>query len=101
MSEIIERLDGAFKRLEQWDLHVGDVWLHPNQVVELAGEPAFDLISSLRVRDAFLESKGAPYVGMLFGARVFSSVIVVENHVVLVPVGLDAKLTDGAACMPF
>jgi hypothetical protein len=102
-KKVSDRLVVIFHWIEQWDLRVGDLWLHPKQVVELDAEQSlgFDKIASARVRDSFLDSKGAPYVGIYAGARVFASELVVENHVVAVPDGLDAKLIDKAACMPF
>jgi hypothetical protein len=98
---ILVRLRDAFNRLEQWDMRVGDVWLHPSQVEELRKHVEFDRISSFRVERAFVESKGALYKGMLFGARVFESEIVPVNHVGLVSDGWESKLTDRAGCMPF
>lgn len=98
---IIPRLADAFGWYEEKDVRIGDVWLHPVHIAELKGESDFDQISSLRVREAFLDSKGALYVGMIFGARVFESTLVMEDHVVLVPDGLEAKLLDRSAGMSF
>lgn len=101
---IVDRLCKAFERIEQWDMRVGDIWLHPKQVAELEAEKndaAYDRIAQKCVRDAFIELKGAPFVGSFLGARVFESEIVVENHVALVPSGFDAKLTGSEGCTPF
>ena len=102
MSDVVERLKKVFEWVEQWDLRVGDLWLHPKQVGELnaLGHPGWDKVCSARVRQAFLEDKGALYVGMIFGARVFESEKVPEDHVAVVPADLDAKLVGSAACRP-
>jgi hypothetical protein len=98
---IAQRIAKAFERLEPWDLRVGDIWLHPKQVEELRGEPVYDPIAHRCLRDEFIKIKGAPFVGTIYGARVFASEIVPENHIAIAPAGLEAILTDKSACMPF
>lgn len=102
MSGIIERLKGVFTWIEQMDMRVGELWLHPKQVIELeeAGDPGWDKIHQRAVKLAYLESKGALHVGLLWGARVFQSEKVVEDHVAALPDGWEAKLIDRCACMP-
>jgi hypothetical protein len=100
-DDVAERLGKAFGRLEQWDLRVRDVWLHPKQIAELKGSKAYDPVADRQLRDFFIKLRGASYVGMIYGARVFESDAVLEDHVVLAPDGLDAKIEGSAACMPF
>jgi hypothetical protein len=103
MKTFLNRLHEAFKGIERLDLRVGDVWLNPKQVVELeeARDPGYDRIDLAAVRNAFKETKGAIHTGLLWGARVFASDIVPENHVGLIPSDWDAKPIGPAGCMPF
>jgi hypothetical protein len=100
---IIDRLKEVWGWVEHRDLRVGEIWLHPKQVAELAAtkDPGWDAIAMLAVREMFLETKGGLYVGMLWGAQVFESGIIVEDHVVALPTGLFVKLIDSSACMRF
>lgn len=103
MSDIIERLKKVYGWIEERDMRVGEVWLHPKQVAELiaAGDPGWDRINQKAVIELYLESKGALHVGLLWGARVFQTEKVVEDHVAALPDGWEAKLIDSTACMPF
>ncbi len=103
MSDIVERLRKVFGWIEERDMRVGELWLHPKQVVELieSKDPGWDRIAQRAVRDGFLESKGALHVGLLWGARVFETEKVVEDHVAALPDGWEAKLIGSAGCMPF
>ena len=103
MSNIIDRLKKVFEWIEERDMRVGELWLHPKQVKELegAGDLFMDRIAQRAVREAYLESKGALHVGVLWGARVFQTEKVVENHVAALPDGWEARLLDSTACMPF
>jgi hypothetical protein len=98
---IIERMKAVFAWIEREDLRVGDLWLNPQQVVELGDVPGWYATSSRAVREATLESKGAEVAGFLWGARVFESSLVPVNHIAAVPADLDARLVGGAACRPF
>jgi hypothetical protein len=100
---IVERLKKVFEWIERMDLRVGDIWLNPKQVAELEAEkhPGYDKIADGRVRDAYLELKGAKCVAYLWGARVFDTDMVPEDHVGALPSDWDAKLTGSAGCMPF
>lgn len=101
--DIIERLKKVFAWIEERDMRVGELWLHPAQVKELdeAKDPGWDRNAQMSVIRFYLDTKGAPYVGVLWGARVFESKIVVEDHVAALPDGWEAKLVDTPACMPF
>lgn len=103
MSDIIERLKKVFTWIEERDLRVGELWLHPKQVVELneSKDIGWDRVASHHVREETKKQKGAPLVGFLYGANVYESEIVVADHVVALPSGLDVKLLDSTACMPF
>lgn len=100
---IAERLKKVFEWIELRDLRVGELWLHPKQIAELEAEEVsgYDEVAQAVVRDAYLESKGARLMGYLWGARVFESAMVVENHVGALPDDWDAKLLGSAGCMPF
>jgi len=101
--DIIERLKKVFTWIEERDLRVGELWLHPKQIAELieSKDPGWDKVASLYVREETKKWRGAPLVGLLYGANVYESEIVVEDHVVALPSGLDVKLIDSTACMPF
>lgn len=103
MSDIIERLKKVFTWIEERDLRVGELWLHPKQVEELvvANPEGWDRIAQRAVIQGYVEEKGALYVGLLWGAQVFQSEIVVEDHVAALPTGWRARLLDSTACMPF
>lgn len=101
---ILDRIGKAFEPIEQWDMRVGDVWLNPKQVAELAGLPEFDRVHP--VRDVIIDpprelASGARYVGMLFNARVFESPLVPEDQVGLIPAGWEAKLIGPEGCRSF
>ena len=101
---ILDRIGKAFEPIEQWDMRVGDVWLNPKQVAELAGLPEFDRVHP--VRDVIIDpprelASGARYVGMLFNARVFESSLVPEDQVGLIPAGWEAKLIGPEGCRSF
>jgi hypothetical protein len=103
MSDIVERLRAAFGWVEERGMYVGDVWLHPNQGKELfVGHPeVFDREVCDVLLRAVVEKKRAVLLGYIFGARVFQSENILENHVALVPDGWDVKMLDRASCMPF
>lgn len=103
MSDIIERVKKVFEWIELRDLRVGELWLNPKQTGELndSKHSGYDKIADLRVRDAYLELKGARLVAHLWGARVFESDMVPEDHVGALPDDWDAKLIGSAGCMPF
>jgi len=102
------KVEGLRKSLVEWfgwmetaGLRVGQVWLHPGEVEVLMGDREhFDPVSDTRVRDAHLETVGAPLVGFFFGAMVFSSELVVPGHMALLPDGFQARLVEGTACVP-
>jgi hypothetical protein len=100
---ILDRIGKAFEPIEQWDMRVGDVWLNPKQVAELAGLPEFDRVHPVRdvVIDYYEKTSGARYVGMLFNARVFESPLVPEDQVGLIPAGWEAKLIGPEGCRSF
>ncbi len=102
-GDIIERMKGVFGWIEQWDMRVGELWLHPKQVEELnaANDPGWDRVAQRAVVEAYREEKGALLIGYLWGAYVFQSEIVVPDHVVALPTGLQVKLLDSTACRPF
>ncbi len=57
---IIERLKKVFGWIEERDMRVGELWLHPKQIVELieAKDPGWDRINQRAVIQGYLESKG-------------------------------------------
>jgi hypothetical protein len=103
VSDIVERLRGVFGWVEERGMRVGDVWLHPNQAKELlvGHVEVFDRETVPQQLRNAIETKGGVLLGYIFGARVYQSEIIVENHVALVPDGWDVKLLQGASCMPF
>jgi hypothetical protein len=100
---IVGRLVKVFEWIEQRGMRVGDVWLHPKQAQELfvRHPDVFDREVEPKILRYYAELKGATLLGYIFGARVFESEIVVENHVGIIPDGWDAKLVDSAGCTPF
>jgi hypothetical protein len=104
LMDIIERLKKVFGWIEERDLRVGELWLHPRQVAELeaAKDPGWDKVVSRAVQQMAAEAKGgALYVALLWGAAVYQSEMVVEDHCAALPAGWSAKLIDSSACMPF
>jgi hypothetical protein len=103
MDDIIERLRNVFGWIEERDMRVCELWLHPKQVAELdaSNNPGWDRVNQRAVMRAYLDTKGAINVGFLWGALVFESEIVVENHVAALPDGWEARLVNSSACMPF
>jgi hypothetical protein len=103
-ESIIERLKKVFGWIEERDMRVGELWLHPKQVAELeaANDPGWDKVASRVVQQMVAETKGgALYVALLWGASVYQSEMVIEDHVAALPDGWNAKLIDSSACMPF
>lgn len=81
--------------LETWDLRIGDIYLHPACVDLVKNAPDFDRTADLFVRQAFPGLEG-----YLFGMRVFSSDIVPEEHIAMIPDGIEGRLVSSAACIP-
>jgi hypothetical protein len=100
---IVRRLIRVFEGVEQLGMRVGDVWLHPKQAKELLVGHAdvFDREVDPQILRHYIELKGATLLGYIFGARVFESEIVPENHVGAIPDDWDARLVGSAGCMPF
>ena len=97
MKSVLE----VFDWIQKMDLRVGSIWRPPREVavLEEGGTPFFDRVNDPRVRDAYLETVGSPYVGILFGALVFSSEVVVPGHGAILPHGFEARLVEGTACI--
>ena len=102
-ADIIERLRKVFLRVGEMDQAVGDVWLHPKQIQELhaSRDPGWDRIHSGFVMTMNLETRGGLYIGMLWGAQVYQSEVVPEDHCAVVPRGFEAKLVSPEGCRLF
>ena len=87
-------LKDKFEWIESRDLRVGSVFLHPMEVEVLAKSLDFDRGVCRVVQEAF-----PGLIGYLWGAQVYESPIVPERHVVVIPEGIVAQLTDGCAAM--
>jgi hypothetical protein len=93
-DQLLHQIGESFKWVEGMDLRVGDLYLNPNDVRLIGRHSAFDRIASWQVLSAF-----PGLVGHLYGVRVFESSIVPEEHIALIPDGIEGKLVDSAACI--
>lgn len=90
---LLDKLRARFEWLEREDLRVGLLYLNAGQIAELGEHRQdFDVCATRQLREAGIR-------GALWGATVFESDLVPDNHVCIVQDGLDVKLVDGAACV--
>jgi hypothetical protein len=94
VEQLLHQIGESFKWVESMDLRVGDLYLNPNDVRLIGKDLNLDRIASWQVKAAF-----PGLVGVLFGVRVFESDIVPEEHIALIPDGIEGKLVDSAACI--
>ncbi len=98
-SKLLASISRAFRAIEMCDLRVGAIWLHPREILTLGTDAPgfFDKVNDPRVKASYMDVVGAPFEGLLFGAKVFSSEVVVPGHIAILPDGFQAKLTDSCA----
>ena len=88
-KELLEKVGDAFAWIERMNLRVGEIWLHPDEAAVLKTERGeFDAICSWNVKQATKRpEQHGEYIGMLWGAKVFESDLVVPQHICAVPDG--------------
>jgi hypothetical protein len=99
-DKLLDGISRAFRVIEENDLRVGAIWLNPREVsaLETSARAHYDKVNDPRVRRSHMATVGAPFEGMIFGAKVFSSGVVVPGHIAILPDGFEARLVDSSAC---
>lgn len=93
-KSLLGQLADRFAWLEKEGVRVGMVWISSEDAHSLESSGAV----SMPVSDVLREPMN--YVGNLWGAKVYHSLLVTPGHVALVPRGMEAKLVDSEACIP-
>ena len=96
LDQLLRQVVKSFEHIEKMGLRVGDMYLHLNDVRLLET----DSTHLDRVEDSRTKSAMPGIVGYLYGARVFESELVPEEHIALIPDGIEGRLVDSAACVP-
>ncbi len=91
---LLHKLKARFEWLEREDLRVGRLYLNPKEIAELekVGLENYDRVNMRQLRELGIR-------GALWGATVYESDIVPENHVCILQDGLEVTLIDRAACV--